>query len=251
MKIGGRIIRVESCTSTNDLVKKWALKNIDEGTVVISNEQTHGKGTKGRAWFSPDSLGLYMSVILRPPHSNVSLLSLVGGLAAVDAVFEALGIRTKLKWPNDIIWKGRKLGGILSESTFIGNQLSHVILGLGLNISHKETDFPAAIRSSSVSLRMILGQKVNKEILLKSLWKYFNLWYERFLKGKEKDIIRSFQDLSILTIGEKISLRTEKEELTGIYDGLDEFGGLILKTQDQEHKFFSAQVMTLQRSQED
>ena len=251
MKIGGNISRVAECTSTNDLAKKWVLKNAEEGTVIISNAQTQGRGTTGREWFSPGSLGLYLSVILQPSKLNISLLSLVGGIAAADAIFETEKIRVELKWPNDLIWEDRKLGGILSESSFIGDQVSHVILGLGLNISHNEQDFPETLRSSSISLRMITKRETDKDSLLNGLWKHLNLWYDRFLEGREKDIIQAFEDLSVLTLGEKISLFTKKGEVTGVYCGLDEFGGLILKTQGRTQSFFSAQIKALQRSQED
>jgi BirA family biotin operon repressor/biotin-[acetyl-CoA-carboxylase] ligase len=136
MEIGAKIVRVESCPSTNDLAKELALSGEKEGTVVISEEQTQGKGTKGRSWFSARRKGLYLSVILTPPSPKISLLPLVAGLAVSDAVFSTVGIRTSLKWPNDLVWEGKKLGGLLCESGYLGNRVNYVILGLGLNVSH-------------------------------------------------------------------------------------------------------------------
>ena len=116
MRIGVKIHRIKSCPSTNDAAKELAMAGGKEGTVIISEEQTRGKGTRGRNWYSARKKGIYLSVILHPSRPNISLLPLMAGLAVNEAIFSTLDIRTKLKWPNDLLLDNRKFCGILTET---------------------------------------------------------------------------------------------------------------------------------------
>ena len=251
MNIGAKILRVKSCPSTNDLAKELALSGEKEGTVVIAEEQTKGKGTKGRSWYSAREKGLYLSVILTPPFSDISLLPLVAGLAVSEAVFSCLGIRTGLKWPNDVVWEGKKLGGILCESGFLGNRVTYAILGLGLNVRHEKEDFPKEIRHQAISLKLIKKERIEQEAFLDCLWKFLNHWYGCFLKGEKRRILKAFQAKSVLPLGEKIDLIKEREVLSGVYRGLDPQGGLILERNGLRESFFSAEVMTVRRTKKE
>ena len=242
MKIGTRIRWLKICPSTNDLARELAIAGEEEGTVVMAEEQTKGKGTRGRSWYSPQKKGLYASVILRPLKPAISLLPLVAGLAVREAVFESLGIRLRLKWPNDLIWEDKKLGGILCESGFLGNRLSYVILGIGLNINHDIEDFPPEIRPQATSLKLIKGKDIEVNEILLRLWPALNGWYQLFLRGEEKKIVASFEQSSALALGEKIRVITEKGEFEGLFKGIDSFGGLILEERGREKSFFSAQI---------
>ena len=155
MKIGERIHYVPTCTSTNDMAKDLADFGVPEGTVVLAEEQTSGKGRYRRHWFSSPGKGLYLSVILRPKQPEISLLTLSAGLAVAEALRDVLGVKVCLKWPNDLLWEGKKLGGILSESSYFGQKLNYVVVGIGLNISHSEEDFPPGLRDSAISLKQI------------------------------------------------------------------------------------------------
>ncbi len=135
-----------TCVSTNDVAKALAAEGADDGTVVVADEQTGGRGTKGRGWHSAPGLGLYASVILRPGRSDIALIPAMAGVAVAEAVRAAAGIEARLKWPNDIVWRGKKLGGILSESAFRGDEVGYVVVGIGLNLRHRRADFPADIR---------------------------------------------------------------------------------------------------------
>jgi len=245
MQIGAKIFRVKSCPSTNDLAKELALAGEKEGTVVISDEQTKGRGMKGRKWYSARKKGIYLSVILRPPHSNISLLPLVAGLAVADAVFDSVGFRVKLRWPNDLIWGKKKLGGILCESGFSGNKANYVILGIGLNVNHGRDDFPEEIRDQATSLKLISKEDMDKNFLLGNLWLALNHWYGGFLQGEEKKIIYHFQENSILPLGKEITLVTESGEVSGIYRGIDTQGGLILESRGKRRPFFSAEIKAM------
>ncbi|MGD8537049.1 MAG: biotin--[acetyl-CoA-carboxylase] ligase [Candidatus Aminicenantes bacterium] len=251
MDIGAKIVRVESCQSTNDLAKDLAQSGEAEGTVVISEEQTQGKGTKGRSWFSARKKGLYLSVILNPPSPEISLLPLVAGLAVSDAVFSTVGIRIGLKWPNDLVWEGKKLGGLLCESGYLGNRVNYVILGLGLNLSHEKDDFPEEIRQQAVSLKLITKEDTDEKALLENLWQALNRWYGLFLQGKREKIINAFQERSAFPLGSEVTLALDGEEISGIYKGINSQGGLVLEREGVEKTFFSAEIKTVKESQKE
>lgn len=251
MNIGAKILRVESCPSTNDLAKEMALSGEKEGTVVIAEEQTKGKGTKGRSWYSARKKGLYFSVILTPPFPDISLLPLVAGLAVSEAILSCLGIRAGLKWPNDVVWEGEKLAGILCESGFLGNRVTYAILGVGLNVRHEKGDFPKEIRRQAVSLELIKKEKIEEEAFLDCLLQFLNRWYGCFLKGEKRRILRAYQEKSVLPLGEKIDLIMERKVLSGVYRGLDPQGGLILERNGLRESFFSAEIKTVRRSRKE
>ncbi len=229
MNIGAVIHWRETCTSTNEVAKTLAQQGAPEGTVVIAEEQTQGKGTKGRSWFSPRSRGLYASIILRPPVADISLLPLVAGVAAAEAVRSSVGLEVGLKWPNDVVWNGQKIGGILCESEVVGEQTSFIVLGIGLNISQRRKDFPAGIRPLATSLRMVLKRDVDRERLEQSLFERLGWWYGKFISGETEEVLRAFEAKLIFPIGKVIVVRTDKETLAGTFRGLDSRARMILQ----------------------
>lgn len=245
MEIGAKIHSVKSCSSTNDLAKKLVYNGEGEGTAVVSSEQTKGKGTKGRNWFSAREKGLYLSVILHPPNSDISLLPLMAGVSVCETIFKSVGLRIRLKWPNDVIWGRKKLGGILCESGFLGSQVNYVILGIGLNVGHRREDFPEEIRHQATSLKLITKAEIDKKAILGNLWPVLNYWYGQFLQGEAENIVRAFQENSILPPGKDITVITEGTDVSGTYQGIDLLGGLILVTKRERRSFFSAEIKTI------
>jgi len=242
MKIGHKIIRLKTCSSTNDLAIEMALKGDPEGTVVVSETQTRGRGRKQRVWFSPRGKGLYMSVILRPPKSNISLLSLAAGMAVSDATRDTAGIRVLLKWPNDLVWQKWKLGGILCESSFLGNHLNYVILGIGLNISQRKEDFPGELLSSSISIEAITNKEIDRKILLEKVLEALNYWYSLFLNKHDGEIEVLFRKYSVVPIGKEIVIETDMGNISGVYNGIDTHGGLILNIGGKDSSFYDARI---------
>lgn len=251
MEIGVKIVQVKSCLSTNDMAKDLALSGEKEGTVVISEEQTQGKGTKGRSWYSARKKGLYLSVVLYPPHPDISLLPLVAGLAVSDAIFSSIGIRISLKWPNDLVWEGKKLGGILCESAFSGNRVNYAVLGIGLNLSHGMDDFPEEIRDQAVSLKLISKEEPDEKALLGNLWQALSHWYGQFVHGKGDRIISVYQEISALSPGKKVTLDTDRREISGIYRGISPQGGLVLESGGEERTYFSAEIKAVKDSKKE
>ncbi len=250
MKIGDQIHYLKSCTSTNDVVKDMAVKGAPEGTVVIAEEQTSGKGRSQRLWYSPCGKGLYLSVLLHPMQPEISLLTLTAGLAVAEALWNVWGVRICLKWPNDLLWEGKKLGGILSESSFIGNQLNHVVVGIGININHSKEDFPESIRETAVSLKQIKHKDLSKELFLLNLWKTLEIWYDFFMQKKTDFIISSFMESSCYSPGQKLVALTLKGPVSGYFRGIDRQGGVILETRDGMNTYVSVDIKSLREAKE-
>lgn len=242
MEIGAKIHWIESCTSTSDLAKELAHEGAEEGTVVIADEQTRGRGMKGRTWYSAKKKGLYISCILRPEKTNISLIPLLAGLAVSEAIFEMLRLRIKLKWPNDLVWEKKKLGGILCETGFLGSKANYSILGIGLNISHRSEDFPEDIRAGATSLRLIAKRAIDERVLLGKLWRALNHWYCLFCQGERGRIISAFQENSTVPLGKELALVTQEGETSGVYRGIDSDGGLILEINGEKRTFFAAEI---------
>jgi BirA family biotin operon repressor/biotin-[acetyl-CoA-carboxylase] ligase len=245
MEIGAIIHSFPSCSSTNDLARDLAAKGEPEGAAVLCAEQTAGRGTKGRAWYSAAGKGLYVSIILRPQSHELALIPLLAGVAVADAVEAAFGVRPGLKWPNDLVWQGKKLGGILSESSLTGERVNFVVLGIGLNINHAAGDFPPEIQELAVSLRMIAGRKVSADLLLPRLWQALGRWYARFGRGDGRQIIETFGRYSSVPTGTTIVVRTANSDLRGVYAGLDERGGLVLEVEGRKVSFYAAEIIAL------
>ncbi|MCX7974737.1 MAG: biotin--[acetyl-CoA-carboxylase] ligase [Candidatus Aminicenantes bacterium] len=230
MMIGGKILYFRRLTSTNDLARELAIQGEEEGTVIVADEQTAGRGTKGRIWYSAFSLGLYASIILRPKRMTLSLLPLAMGLACREALNEAFNLEVVLKWPNDLIINKRKLGGLLLESSFSGGFPTYAIFGLGLNLNHEANDFPEEIRERAISLRQVCGRKIDREAILNLLWPKINFWYQTFLQGRDAEIIASFERGHLYSRGEEVSVVLNGREIIGQFDGFTHDGALRLTT---------------------
>lgn len=250
MKIGERIHFVQTCTSTNDLAKDMADQGAQEGSVILAEEQTAGKGRYRRPWYSSRGMGLYVSVLLRPPRSEISLLTLVAGLAVAEALYDVLEIKVCLKWPNDLLWEGKKLGGILSEGSFQGHKLNYVIVGIGLNVNQREEDFPADIKETATSLLQIKNKAFDKNVFLSTLWKTLDIWYDFYVQEKTELILSSFMERSCYSLGQRLVALTDRGPEMGIFMGLDEKGGVILETRDGIRTYFAVDIRSLQTAKE-
>lgn len=250
MKIGDRVHFLPTCTSTNDVVKDLAARGALEGTVVIAEEQTSGRGRYERHWFSLRKKGLYISVLLRPPQPEISLLTLSVGLAVAEALYDVFGVKVCLKWPNDLLWEGKKLGGILSESSFFGNHLNHVVVGIGINVNHNKNDFPPDIRETSISLKQIKHKDVDMDLFLQNLWKALEIWYDFYVQKKTDLIISSFMESSCYSPGQKLVALTDTGAVLGIFKKIDQQGGVVLETRDGITTYFAVDIKSLQEAKE-
>ena len=234
MTIGASIHRFASVPSTNDTARELARRGADHGAVVTADGQTQGRGTKGRSWHSPAGLGLYASFILRPVDSvetrrSLPLLPLAAGLAVADAVWAVAGIEARIRWPNDVILGRKKLAGVLAEAVFEGETPRFAVLGIGINVNHVETDFPADLRAQATSLRILSGRPADKEALLSNLCLTLDSWYNSLLGGAREAVIEACERRLAFSPGGLIHVSTGASDFRGVFRGLGPDGRLRLE----------------------
>jgi len=156
-RFGCRIFSYHRIGSTNAAAHDFAMAGLPEGTLVIADSQTRGRGRMGRRWHSPPAKGLYFSIILRPqlPPNKTPGLSLIAGLAVVRAIYTTAGLKTAMKWPNDVLHKGKKLAGILIELEAELDRVEYVIVGVGVNVNQVKKDFTRPLLRTAASLKLI------------------------------------------------------------------------------------------------
>ncbi|HYA48853.1 MAG TPA: biotin--[acetyl-CoA-carboxylase] ligase [Burkholderiales bacterium] len=235
MAIGTIIHRFESLPSTNDTAQEFARAGAAHGTVVVADEQTRGRGTKGRSWHSPRGRGLYASFILRwddPEGSGTpfSLLPLAAGLAAVEAVHVSTGVEARLKWPNDLVLGRKKLGGILTEAAFRAEGPGRAVVGVGLNVNQEDEDFPGELKATATSIRLATGRPVDLEALLASLCRTLDCWYNSLVQGGRERVVRSYEERMAFRVGTRVRVATAGGETAGIFGGLTPEGRLRLES---------------------
>ena len=150
--------------STNEQARRLADEGSPAGTLVLADAQTEGRGVEGRSWHSPKGMGLYLSILLRPRAlPNPKLLPLLAGLGIAKATEQLIpNAQVAIKWPNDLIVSDRKAGGVLSEASWEGDVVRHVVLGIGINVHQGPGDFPAELRPVAISLDMAAGEEVSR-----------------------------------------------------------------------------------------
>ena len=237
--------RLDNCPSTNDVAREMARAGAPEGTVVTADEQIAGRGTKGRAWHSARGKGLYVSVILRPRSASMALLPLAAGLAARDAVATVCGLEALLRWPNDLVVGGRKLGGILCEAAFLGSLPEYAILGTGLNIYHEDGDFPAELRPAAISISGAGGRPIEREALLAELLAQTALRAAMLERGAPgaAELIADFERHSEFRPGDPIEVLAGDETVRGAYRGLDPDGALVIAGPSGVRRFAAAEIV--------
>ncbi len=226
------LIFLSSIDSTNDHAARLLAQNYDAPFFVVTNEQTKGRGRMGRKWHSPPSRNLYLSFASRPrvKQDRIRHFTLWMGARIARDLGQWLGVNIGLKWPNDLYYEGRKLGGMLTETRGDADTVRQLIFGIGLNVNQRRKDWPAELGDSATSLREIIGQSLDlnraNARLIESVWSA----YGHFAAGS---IRRPFEDLwpgLDALRGRSIRAEMGGEVYSGIASGLDDGGSLIVKT---------------------
>ena len=216
--------------STNTLAKRMASEGAPAGTVLIADRQTGGRGRMGRSFQSPGGFGVYLSVILRPevPAEQIMHLTCAVAESMCTAVEEAAGFRPQVKWINDLIWEGKKLGGILTEVavTPSGGHVDYAVVGIGINCRQRKADFDESIRQMACSVDMVSDEPVDRNRLaaemIQSLY-----WMDQNLFLKKHAIMESYR-CDCVTLGQQISVRSADKIRHGVALDLDEDGALLV-----------------------
>jgi BirA family biotin operon repressor/biotin-[acetyl-CoA-carboxylase] ligase len=219
----------ETLPSTNDLAKELAEAGAAHGEVVVAEAQTAGRGRRGRAWASPSRKNLYLSVVLRPdlPPQRATELTLLASVALCEAVREA-GVEAEIKWPNDVLVGGRKVGGILTEMAAEPDRVQWVVLGLGVNLNAAEEDLPPELRDQATSLAAARGAAVPRALFAAALLARLEAWLDRHAAEGFAPVREAWRALSG-TLGRQVRVVTGEGELVGVAEDVDETGALLLR----------------------
>ncbi|GIV85649.1 MAG: hypothetical protein KatS3mg052_2656 [Candidatus Roseilinea sp.] len=248
-----------------DLCRAYAAHGADEGLVVLADEQTAGRGRAGRAWYSPPGQSLHLSILLRPDlhPRRIGWLTMIGALAVCE-IAEATAsaqpadshsrastlsaplrpgwdaLQFRLKWPNDVLLNGRKVAGVLVESSLIGDRLEYAVLGIGLNVNTRFDDAPEEVRQRATSLREALGQAVDRDVVLQRLLAAFGARYAMLPASPLADYLRYLD-----TLGRRVRLQVGDEVVVGDAARVEDDGALVVMTDNGERVVTFGDLMGL------
>lgn len=229
---GKRIYHFFKTDSTNRVGMELGYRGEPEGALILAEEQTAGRGRAGRNWQSERGTGIYATIVLRPKLSPVQapLLTLLAGLSAHSAIQELTGANVQLKWPNDLLLNGLKLGGILTEMHAEPSQVKFVIIGIGINVNQEK--FGGELATVATSLRKETGKNYSRLELLVRLLRQFETDYNRYLREGAPYVVERFELVSDFAQGKRVRVSTGISTWMGTTAGLSPEGLLLVKTED-------------------
>lgn len=264
-------IRDESLEeSLEESMEKSAEDSQDDfhGLLVITEQQTMGKGRRGRSWSSPKGTGIWMSLLLRPKISieRASMLTLTAALSVADSITEITGLEALIKWPNDIVVNGRKVCGILTEMSSEANEIRYVVIGIGINVNTEE--FPEEIREIATSLliekrKLKLIEKkqlkdlaakqtaltdrqqssqyqsnenkseiINRSVLVAGILEHLEHNYNKFLQSNDLEFLLTDYNKKLINLDKQVKIIGSSEEITGTAKGINKKGELLVQTEN-------------------
>jgi BirA family biotin operon repressor/biotin-[acetyl-CoA-carboxylase] ligase len=235
--IGQKIFYFPELESTNIIAKVKAsprVEGINEGTIIIAERQSAGKGRLGRRWFSPLG-GIWLSIILYPQlsPSYIPRITLMTAVAIVKAMERCAQIKAQIKWPNDILINEKKVCGILTEMSAELDMINWVVVGIGINVNVDHREFPEDIQEKIISLQEFLGKEISRVRLAQILLEEFEKYYERLKRREFSSILKEWK-LYSHTLRRKIKINMGAKIITGEAIDINEEGALILKKEDGE-----------------
>ena len=222
--------------STNTTALALAEQGAPEGTVILADSQTKGRGRMGRRWISPPHVNLYFSIVLRPTGNpqTIGLWSLAAAVAVARTIEQTTALPARLKWPNDILVHAKKVSGLLLESAIHNGRVKHLVLGIGLNVNLTRVLLPEVLRNSVTSLREELGRELDRIKLLQRLLAQLELQYQSFQTEPPDKVMENYRALSE-TLGQIVTVQLPDHEWTGNVIGLTPEGALILQKPDRQN----------------
>lgn len=226
----GRQIRILSTIeSTQNEAHKWAESGAGEGALVIAEEQTAGRGRRGRPWYSPPGKGIWMSMVMKPliPLQFTPHLTLLTAVAVCRAIKKIAPVQVGIKWPNDLLIEERKVCGILLESVAEDERLVSVIAGIGIDVNIDASDYPESLLDIATSLKRELGQEVDRATVIAEI---MNEWEQLYKLYEEQGFgpIRTLWEANSIMIGRQVHIQSPYGTVSGTAQGLDDSGALIV-----------------------
>jgi BirA family transcriptional regulator, biotin operon repressor / biotin---[acetyl-CoA-carboxylase] ligase len=244
-KFLGQVIHYEeSVDSTQKIAQRLAYDLAPEGSVVIAEEQVLGRGRLERKWYSPKYTGIWMSMILRPriPIAKAPQLTLITAVAVVQAIEELTGLLPTIKWPNDILINGKKVTGILTELQAEADQVSAIIIGIGMNVNQTKEDFPEELQSIATSLAIEKGENISRAALIRAVFTNIERLYLLYL-DKGFAPVKILWESYAISIGKNIIARTLTGSIHGKAMGITDDGVLMIEdSSGKTHFVYSADI---------
>jgi BirA family biotin operon repressor/biotin-[acetyl-CoA-carboxylase] ligase len=238
------IIYLKETDSTNTRAKELAAQGAPEGTLVIAEKQTKGRGRRGRNWFSPSGGGIYCSLILRPamPPGETPRMTLMTAVVVAETLISLVKLKLRIKWPNDILVNRKKLAGILTEISADMDSVNYIIVGLGLNVNNLFENSPQDIKKSATSILIETGNRVPRLKFIQNYLKLHEQYYDMFKKNNFEPIMNRWRELADI-IGKQIKVDVIGKTHIGEVMDVDNDGVLILKDdQGRLQRIFSGDV---------
>jgi BirA family biotin operon repressor/biotin-[acetyl-CoA-carboxylase] ligase len=226
--IGHKVLYYPRLTSTMEAARREAKRSAPEGTVVIADEQTAGRGRLGRAWLTPRG-NIALSLVLYPRLVELPPLIMLASLAVVRSLKTVTGLKAQIKWPNDVQIKGRKVCGILIETDVQKNKTNYAIIGIGINVNLRRGDFPPEIESLATSLSEELGREVPRLNIIRRLLVEIEELYLTLRAGGS--LYEEWQD-NLVTLGQRVRVKSADGTYEGMAESVDRDGSLLLRGAD-------------------
>jgi BirA family biotin operon repressor/biotin-[acetyl-CoA-carboxylase] ligase len=226
--VGRCILHYPSLPSTMDLAKKLAGEGSQEGTIVLCDEQTEGRGRQGRKWLASPGASILLSAVFRPTLQQLPQLNMLASLAIVLTVQKVAEAKSSVKWPNDVLIKGRKVAGILVENVFEGHALQASIVGVGLNLNLNVTAHPE-IASIATSLSVEAGRQFDRDEVLKPLLEEMDALYQAVKRGE--DVYQQWLP-HVETLGKSVRIKSGRAVEEGLAQSVNPDGSITLRRAD-------------------
>jgi BirA family biotin operon repressor/biotin-[acetyl-CoA-carboxylase] ligase len=246
--MGKELHLLREVASTNTYGMELASKGSPEGTVVIAETQTAGKGRRGRKWISPKG-NLYLSVLLRPeiPFHKAPLITLMGAVAVASALRATCNLAPAIKWPNDIFLSGKKVSGLLTEMSAEQDRIKHIVLGIGIDVNMELSTLPEDVRAQTTTLASETGHRVDRTQLLRQLLLSLEEWYQVYLKN-DAAVLEEWEKFN-MTIGNRVMVSGQGATIEGLAHSIDSEGRLLIQLDDGTLKQIAAGDVTLKPNQ--
>jgi BirA family transcriptional regulator, biotin operon repressor / biotin---[acetyl-CoA-carboxylase] ligase len=237
--VGRKVLYLDVVDSTNNQARKLASEGCDDGTVVVAGKQTAGRGRLGRKWESHEGMGIYLSVVLKPIISpeEIQIIPIAASVAVTQAIEAVTGVRTGIKWPNDIILDNKKVCGISTEMNSEMEKVNFIILGIGINFSQKPEDFTPELHDKAISLGCLAGENhlstdISKKLnLIRAVLSELDRIYSLIINGHSLEIIKRWKNYT-LTLNKNVRIIYRDREYTGTAMDITNDGRLVVGCDD-------------------
>ena len=229
---GANVVFFEETVSTNNEIRSLAEQGAPHGTLAVAEQQLGGKGRRGRVWTSPAGVGIWMSMLLRPQIDPLaaSMLTLVMALAAKKGIEISTGLKSEIKWPNDLVLNKKKICGILTEMSTEDECIRYVITGIGINVNIDE--FPGELAETATSLKLEKGENIRRSPVISAVAEAFEEYYDIFLETCDMSILKEEYNRELANTNREVMVLDPKGQYEGTALGIDNEGSLLVKKKD-------------------